>query len=164
MNRLPLVSLPHNHFLVHYFLWENYFLFTSTFLVHSQGVKQDWRVVEVGPFSWHAQEQICPFTIRNNGTTDARYFAGVRQPDPLNLCTRLAHYMERSPWDWEIPRTCPYAKPHKCIVQPAAVAQSASVGQTSHGLCKLCVCVCACTAAVHATAWNNTSLFITPPV
>jgi hypothetical protein len=97
MNRLPLVSLPHNHFIVHYFLWENYFLFTSTFLVHSQGVKQGRRVVQVAPFSWRAQEQLCPFTIRSKGTADARCFEGVRQPEPLNLCTRLAHNRERSP-------------------------------------------------------------------
>ena len=159
-NRLPLVSLPHNHFLVHYFLWENYFLFTSTFLVHSQGIQQGWRVIEIGQFSWRAQEKLCPFTICSQGTADARWLEGVRQPELLNWCTRQARYMERSPWDWEIPRTCPYAKPHKCIVQLAAVAQPASVRQTSHGLWKLFMC----TAAVHTTAWNNTSLFITPPV
>ena len=135
-NGLPLVSLPHNHFLVHYFLWENYFLLTSTFLVHSQGIQQGWRVVEIGQFSRRAQEQLCPFTICSQGTADARYFEGVRQPEPVNWCTRQAHYMERSPWDWEIPRTCPYAKPHKCTV----LLLNRPQWDKRHTDCENCVC------------------------
>jgi len=103
-------------------------------LVHNQVVQQGWRVAEVGQISWRAQEKLYPFTIRSQGTADARCFEEVRQPEPLNWCTRQAHYMERSPWSREIPRICPYTKPHKRIVQLAAVAQSASVEQMSHGL------------------------------
>jgi len=48
-----------------------------------QGVQQGRRVAEVGQFSWRAQEQFCPFTIRSQGTADSRCFYGARQPEPL---------------------------------------------------------------------------------